>query len=290
MQSMSPKRDQAGLRALTRVEKQQLPDDSDRRPSLGEVGRGGGLGGRLESVLDQGLEDVDVLEEPAATLVGDPAKGLRAILVEPFPDLDEAGLVEDLEMTAEVAVGQVAQLLEVREDDAARIGDQRGHDAEPGLLVEDSLQALVSKAARRFLWSGFRRRHGPAPGSGKARQRQAVAPRRREGPWPRGSERAGLASEPASPTRSSGRRPPRRTWTGVEAGRRRRCPGCRAPARVQARSRRSPARNGPRPSSPVLPPPGRDRTAPWPGRSARESAARSHSAPARPSPEPPTSR
>src|SRR5271157_5762564 len=186
IQSISHKGDQGASWALVRIDKQRLSDASDRRPSLGEVGGRGGLGCRLESVLDHGLEDVDVLEEPAATLVGDPAKGLRAILVEPFPDLDEAGLVEDLEMTAEVAVGQVAQLLEVREDDAARVGDQRGHDAEPGLLVEDSLQALVSKAARRFLWSGFRRRHGPAPGSGKARRRQAVAPRRREGPWPRG--------------------------------------------------------------------------------------------------------
>ena len=76
------------------------------------------LGRRLEGVLDDGLEHVDVLEEPAAAVVGDPAEGLRPVLVEALPDLDEAGLVEHLEVPAEVAVGEVAQLLEVGEDHA----------------------------------------------------------------------------------------------------------------------------------------------------------------------------
>ena len=67
--------------------------------------------------------------------------------MEPLPDLDEAGLVEHLEVPAEVAVGQVAEFLEVGEDDAAGVGDQRGHDAQPGLLVEDALQPLVGEAA-----------------------------------------------------------------------------------------------------------------------------------------------
>ena len=42
------------------------------------------------------------------------------LLVESLPDLDEAGLVQDLEVPAEVAVGEVAEFLQVGEDDAAR--------------------------------------------------------------------------------------------------------------------------------------------------------------------------
>ena len=39
-------------------------------------------------------------------------------MVEALPDLDESGLVQDLEMPAEVSVGEMAELLQLREDDA----------------------------------------------------------------------------------------------------------------------------------------------------------------------------
>src|ERR1700731_4202905 len=97
-------------------------------PALGAVGVAGGDGcgaGGVEGVADDGLEHVDIVQKPAPAFVGDPAQGLGTVLVEPFPDFDEAGLVQDLEVPAEVAIGQVAEFLEVGEDQAAGVGDQR---------------------------------------------------------------------------------------------------------------------------------------------------------------------
>ena len=105
----------------------------------------------LRGVLDDGFEDIDVLEEPAPSFVGDAAEGLRPFLVVAFPDLDQAGLVQDLEVPAQVAVGQVAEFFQVREDNATGLGDQRGHDAEPCFFVEDALEAIVSDTGRSIL-------------------------------------------------------------------------------------------------------------------------------------------
>ena len=68
------------------------------------------------------LQHVDVFEEPPAALVGEPAEGLRALVVEALPDLDEPLLVEHLEVPAEVAVGQGAEVLQVGEEEALGVG------------------------------------------------------------------------------------------------------------------------------------------------------------------------
>ena len=181
--------------------------------------------GGLEGVLDDGFEDVDVFEEPAPAVVGEPAEGLGAVVVESLPDLDEAGLVQDLEVPAEVAVGEVAEFLQVGEDDAARVGDQRRHDPQPGLLVEDALEALVGEPAGRLAGLVFSRRHGRAPGCDRARRRPGAGPRRRAGPWPRGTAPHRRAPGPARPARSPGRRPRPRRSPAAAAGTRRRSPG-----------------------------------------------------------------
>src|SRR5512135_1282106 len=83
-------------------------------PSFGAGGPGGGLGGG-QGIGDDVFEDADVFEEAATSLLGQAAEGLGAVLLEPLADLDESGLVEDLEVPAEIAVGQGAEFLEVGE-------------------------------------------------------------------------------------------------------------------------------------------------------------------------------
>ena len=59
--------------------------------------------------------------------------------------------MEHLEVPAEVAVGQRAEILQVVEEQALGVGDQRREDAQPGLLVDDPLEPVVGEpaAARR---------------------------------------------------------------------------------------------------------------------------------------------
>ena len=48
----------------------------------------------------------DVLDETLAAVRGQHAQRLRAIVLEALPNLDQAGLAEDLQMPAQVAVGE----------------------------------------------------------------------------------------------------------------------------------------------------------------------------------------
>ena len=105
-------------------------------------GGGGGVG-------DHRLEHGDVLLEPLAAVRRQAAERLRAVVLHALPDLDEPRLLQHLQLAAQVAVGERAQRLEVVEQQARVVARERREDAEPGLLVDDALEAVVRVPAGR---------------------------------------------------------------------------------------------------------------------------------------------
>jgi hypothetical protein len=109
----------------------------------GRVGAGKCCGG----VFDDLLQHIQVIEVAFATGGGDLAERLWAIALKAFGDGNEAFILENLEMAGQVAVGQVALGLEVAKQQAFRVGNQRGEDAEACFLVDGAIKPLVGKAA-----------------------------------------------------------------------------------------------------------------------------------------------
>src|SRR4051812_36614008 len=141
--------------------------------------------GSIEHNLLQGFE---VFNESFATRRGDTAYGLGTIAVLPFEDFDHPGFFEHLEMAAQVAVSERAQLLQVDEGQSLRISDKRGEYAEARALVNDAIEAFVGKASfAAALFDGWSLRfHRHLPASGEAElPPPGVGPLRRERPWPR---------------------------------------------------------------------------------------------------------
>jgi hypothetical protein len=53
-----------------------------------------------------------------------------------------------MQMAIEIAVGQIAQQLQFRKRETIGMSHQASHDAEPGFLVKDTLQAIVCVRSR----------------------------------------------------------------------------------------------------------------------------------------------
>src|SRR3954447_1963720 len=136
------------------------------------------LAGRRRGVADEALEHGQIIEEAAASGLGQPAGGVWAIALIALGDLDEASLLEHLQMARQIGVGEPAQLLEVGEGKALRMRHQRGQQAEPGLLVDDAIEALVGKrrAAVSLRHRSLRSQNTGCPPSSLGRSRTA-------GPW-----------------------------------------------------------------------------------------------------------
>ena len=77
----------------------------------------------------------------------EPAERLRPPVLESLPDFDESRLFQHVEMPAQVAVGQRAEPLEIREQQPLGPHDERRHDPEPRLLVQHALEAVVGEAS-----------------------------------------------------------------------------------------------------------------------------------------------
>ena len=101
------------------------------------------------------LEYVDVFEETSAPRFGQAAESLGAVLVVTLPDLQQTLFLQHLEMPAEVAVSQGAQVLEVGEDQSLGMRDEGSQDAQPGLLVEDPLETFIREPAARWVSGGM---------------------------------------------------------------------------------------------------------------------------------------
>lgn len=97
-----------------------------------------------------------------APLGGEATERLRATVLEALPDFDHSRAPEQIEVSTEIAVGQGAEPPEFGEGEAFRMHDERGHDAEPGLLVQRPIEAVVRVAARPLVTFG-----SPLPGRHK---------------------------------------------------------------------------------------------------------------------------
>ena len=100
----------------------------------------------------------------------DPAQRLRPVALEALGHLDQPGLLQHLQVAAEVAVGEAAEPLQVGEHQALGVGGQRGQHAEPRPLVDHPVEALVGEAAGLSSSMRLRRSAAPRPpASGRAR-------------------------------------------------------------------------------------------------------------------------
>src|SRR5262249_48517580 len=186
--------------------------------------RGGAGPGGAGGVAHDLLQHAQIAEIAPTTLGGDPADGLRPVVIVTLLDLDQPGVLEHLQMPAEVAVGQPAQLLQVAEHQALGMADQRGEHAQARLLVNDTVEPRIGEAAAvSALAISLRHpalrccdREPPPCRAGRCRtappSRRARTHARR---WPRRGWRGWRRDT----------RPRRRTSAGAATGMRRRCRG-----------------------------------------------------------------
>lgn len=100
-------------------------------------------GGIANDLLERG----EIFKIASAAGGGDPADSLRSVAVVASDDLDYFGPLEDTEVSAEIAIGQGAKLLEIVEGQALGIGDERSEDAEACPLVDYTIQTFVGVSA-----------------------------------------------------------------------------------------------------------------------------------------------
>src|SRR5713101_6907622 len=93
------------------------------------------------------LQHLDVFEIAAAPEGRDPAHRLWPVVVETLRDLHHPRFLQNLQMPAQVAVAQRAQLLQVVETQPLGMRDQRSENAEARPLVDQSIQPFVREAA-----------------------------------------------------------------------------------------------------------------------------------------------
>src|SRR5262245_31913403 len=159
---------------------------SGRRPSFAKGGIGRRILGR-QRVTEHTLQDIEVLAEAIAAVVGDADERLWSVSLVTFPHLDQSRLLQDRQVPTQVAVGEGAEALEVVEQKPVGSPEQAGEDAEPGLLVDDPVESLVRVPARLTARvSG----HGCAPVSSTTRPRRATGRVRTAPPWPTAREPA----------------------------------------------------------------------------------------------------
>src|SRR5262249_48033349 len=106
---------------------------------------GGGLSRRTRGFLDHALEHSEVVDEALPPAPRHAARGQGPLAVERLGDLDQASLFQDLQMAAEIPVGERAELLQVREGETFGMRHQRGENAEARLLVDDAVEARVGE-------------------------------------------------------------------------------------------------------------------------------------------------
>src|SRR5262249_22697330 len=128
-----------------------------------------------------------------------------------------------LEVVGGVGVGGGAQLRPVVEAETLRVRRQGCDDAQPGLLVDDAVQAVVSEAPRRVNRFVLVFRHRCVPMSSTAPPPRTVGRRRTARPSPREITTPRPASGRTCPPPGKTRRP--RTSPVAAGGARRRCPG-----------------------------------------------------------------
>src|SRR5262245_5580091 len=128
------------------------------------------------------LEHVEIVEVARAPFAGDPTHRLRSIAVETLDDLDQAGVVQHLQMPGEIAVGQAAQVLEVAEQQTLGVGGERRENAQAGFLMDHAIEALVGEASA--IAAGFRALHRRPRNYATTETPRGTGRRRTASPWP----------------------------------------------------------------------------------------------------------
>src|SRR5271166_4938653 len=100
------------------------------------------LGG-LGRVTHDLFENRKVIHKPAPSLGCDPAGCEGLIADKPLFKFDEPRLLQHLQMTAEIAISQAAELLQIAKGQALWLRDERGKDAKPCLFVDHAVQTLI---------------------------------------------------------------------------------------------------------------------------------------------------
>ena len=132
-------------------------------------GPAGGLG---ERVADDLLEFLEIRDESRASFRAEAVEGLRPAAFGAAPGFDQPGLLQYVDVTAQVAVGERAEAFQLGEDRSLGPRHERRHDPEPRLFVKDAVEPFVGVApglvAMRVL-----SRHAvtSVPGSTRARRR-----------------------------------------------------------------------------------------------------------------------
>src|SRR5882672_9803321 len=142
------------------------PQTSGMRP--GSVAGAGG-------VADNAIENLDVLEEAPAARRRHAAGRQRSLALERLDDFDHLRFLKHLQVTAQIAVGQPAQLLQIGECQALRMDDERRQDAEPRLLMDHAVEALIGERSCVICLRhrGLRARNGEWRPAGAGRPRKA---------------------------------------------------------------------------------------------------------------------
>src|SRR5947209_14300789 len=96
---------------------------------------------------------------------------MRPIAFIALGDVDETRLLQHLQMTAEIAVGQSAEQLEIGERQSFRMRHQRSQEPKPRLLVDDAVETVVGERCAVSL------RHRPLPRQSTGSPPSATGPR-----------------------------------------------------------------------------------------------------------------
>src|SRR5262245_55609651 len=86
------------------------------------------------------LKHIEILQVAFAALARNLAERLRAIVLKAFDDLNEPRLFQHLKMPAEIAVGDIAELLEIAEQQPFRVRHKRGEHAQTHLFVDHTIK------------------------------------------------------------------------------------------------------------------------------------------------------
>src|SRR5258708_937739 len=86
---------------------------------------------RLRGIPHQPLQHREILQEPAPARFGQATTRVRAVALITFGDLDKPGFLQHLKVTAEITVGETAQLPEITERQSLGVGHERREQAKP---------------------------------------------------------------------------------------------------------------------------------------------------------------
>src|SRR5690242_6790172 len=106
---------------------------------------------------------------------------MRPVSFVALDDFDQAGLLQHLEIPAEIAVGQPAKLLQVGEGQSLRVRHQRGQQAKPCLFMDDAVEPRIGERRARHLSLRHRSLRRQNTGSWPS----AIGRSQTAGPWSR---------------------------------------------------------------------------------------------------------